>query len=140
MVIPESIRKRLEQLEVYLAHLEEMRKISKVDFIKDWKAQDIVVRNFQIAVEACTDIGANIISRKGLNVPESYVGIIESLAENNIIPKDFSEKFKELAKFRNIIVHEYLDIDYEEVYKSLQRIDELREYIKYVVEYLEKSK
>lgn len=136
MVLPGSARKRLEQLEVYLAHLEEMKNITETDFLKDWKSQDIVLRNYQVAIESCLDIGANIISRERLTVPETYVGIIDILAERNILPKEFSERFKDLVKFRNIIVHEYLYLDYKKAYKNLQRVDELRKYIVHIVNYL----
>lgn len=140
MVIPESVRKRLEQLEVYLSRLDEMRKLKEENFLKDWKAQDIVVRNFQIIIEACTDIGANIISQKNLPVAETYAQIIETLGKAGILSGDFAEKFKDFVKFRNIIVHQYLKIDNKKVYKNLQRINEVREFIKYIVEYLHSKK
>lgn len=140
MVFQESVRKRLERLEIYLTHLDELKKISERDFLIDWKSQDVVLRNFQVAIETCIDIGANIISQEGLGIPETYVQIFETLANRGILPKKFSERFKDLAKFRNIIVHEYLYVDYKKVYKNLQRIDDLREYIRCIVEYLSKRK
>ncbi len=37
---------------------------------------------------------------------------------------DFAQKFAPIAGFRNILIHEYLDIDWDEVYKNLQKIDQ----------------
>ena len=36
MAIPPSIKKRLEKLEIYLAHLEEIGKTKKEEFLDDW--------------------------------------------------------------------------------------------------------
>lgn len=136
MLSNDIIKRYIERLEVYLSHLEETKKISEKDFLIDWRTQDIVLRNFQVAVEACMDIGSHIISELNLRVPETYVQIVESLVENKILPKDFGEVFKEFVKFRNIIVHDYLCIDMEKVYKNLQGIDRFRQFIKYILKFL----
>ncbi|MFN7182336.1 MAG: type VII toxin-antitoxin system HepT family RNase toxin [Planctomycetota bacterium] len=136
MISNDVIKRLIERLEVYISRLEEMQKIPLKDFLNDWKTQDIVLRNFQIAVESCMDIGAHIISELNLKVPETYVQIVESLVENKILPYDFGGKFKEFVKFRNIIVHEYLYIDMKKVYHNLQNINNFREFIKYILAFL----
>jgi uncharacterized protein YutE (UPF0331/DUF86 family) len=84
-------------LEVYLSRLEEMKKLEEKAFLKDWKSQDVVLRNFQVAVESCVDIAAHIISELNLRVPETYVQVVDSLMENNILPQDFGSEFKEFV-------------------------------------------
>lgn len=37
----------------------------------------------------------------------------------------FAQKFAPIAGFRNILIHEYLDIDWDEVYKNLQKMDQI---------------
>jgi len=135
MAIPPSIKKRLEKLEIYLAHLEEIGKTKKEEFLDDWKSQDIVIRNFQIAIESCIDIGSFIISRKGLAVPDTYVEVMEVLGKINVLPKNLTEEFKELVRFRNIIVHDYLYLDYEKIYKNLGKIDRLKQFANHILKY-----
>jgi len=43
---------------------------------------------------------------------------------------------KLIAGFRNILIHEYLDIDWDEVYKNLQRIDQFYKFIDYIKKWL----
>jgi len=131
---------RINKLEEYLSRLEEIRKVSKEKFLSDWKSQDLALRNLQVAIEACIDIGEYLITINNWNVPETYVETIKVLQKNGVIKKEFAEKMVDLVKFRNIIVHDYLYIDYKKVYKNLQRLDEFRNFVKVVVEYLKKKK
>lgn len=78
MISNDVIKRMIEKLEVYISCLPEMKKISPDDFLSDWKSQDIVLRNFQVAVETCMGIGAHIISELNLRVPETYVQIVDS--------------------------------------------------------------
>jgi len=60
-MLPEPIRKRLEKLDEILRRLEEIKSFSLEEFLKDWKLQDIAVRNLQVAVECCLDIGTYLL-------------------------------------------------------------------------------
>ena len=79
--------------------------------MNDWKSQDAALHNLQVAIEGCLDIGNYIIGLIGVKSPDTYVQIAEILREENVLPKDFLETAKNMAKFRNIIVHEYLYLD-----------------------------
>jgi uncharacterized protein YutE (UPF0331/DUF86 family) len=54
------------------------------------------------------------------------------LSELGVLPADFAEQLAPIAGFRNILIHEYLAVDWDEVYKNLQRIDELYQFSEYV--------
>lgn len=138
MLLNEVVVKRVERIEESLRRLEEIRKISSAVFLTDWKAQDAALHNLQIAIEGCLDIGNYIISSIGKKSPNTYVEIVEILTEGNVLPVDFAETAKNMAKFRNIVVHEYLNINLEKVYSFISKIDDIRKFLKYLIEYLEK--
>jgi uncharacterized protein YutE (UPF0331/DUF86 family) len=48
------------------------------------------------------------------------------------LPIDFSKKIDSLAGFRSILVHEYIGIDWDEVYRNLQGLSDLKEFAEYV--------
>ncbi len=50
------IRRRLLRLEESLKRLESKKRIPKKKFIRDWEVQDIVLREFEVAIESCLDI------------------------------------------------------------------------------------
>lgn len=139
MDINDVVLKRMERIEKNLEKLEKKRSLSYEEFSKDTDAQDIVLHNFQVTIEACLDIGSHIIAEKNWETPESYADIVRILSNHGVIPKNFEPIFTNMARFRNIIIHDYLYIDLQKVYENLQRIDDFRIYLKYIKEFLEKS-
>ena len=136
--LPLPIRKRLERIEISLSRLEEIRKISLKDFINDWKSQDISLRNFQIAVESCLDIGTCIISRSDAPVPDTYTEIVKTLRKLKVIDENLESEFIKMVRFRNIIVHEYLYIDFNKVYENLRNLSFFRNFARKVIDYIKK--
>ncbi len=43
------------------------------------------------------------------------------MGEHKIIPKPFSEKLQKWAGFRNVLVHNYVRLDLDKVYDTLQK-------------------
>jgi uncharacterized protein YutE (UPF0331/DUF86 family) len=73
----------------------------------------------------------------GFRHSDDYPGIFDVLAENQVIPHDFSEKMKEPVRFRNILVHEYFRLDILKVYEHLQNDpDILEQFAKYLIKFL----
>jgi uncharacterized protein YutE (UPF0331/DUF86 family) len=119
-----GIEQRLERLKKCLIKLEPFKEKSKEEFYQDEYLQDIVERNLEVAIQSCIDIANRIISLDELEKPKDYYGSIIKLGEENILPYDFAQKFAPITGFRNILIHEYLDIDWNEVYKNLKTINQ----------------
>ena len=47
------------------------------------------------------------------------------MGELGVLPADFARHLAPLAGFRNILVHEYLAVDWDEVYRALHRLEDL---------------
>ncbi|MDP3048767.1 MAG: DUF86 domain-containing protein [Thermodesulfovibrionales bacterium] len=63
------------------------------------------------------------------------------LCENKIIPAAFFNKLKDMASFRNLMVHNYAKVDIAKVYGILKRhLKDLDIYLGYIVKFLEKDK
>ena len=66
----------------------------------------------------------------------NYTDDIVRLGAAGILPKQFSEKIKPMAGFRNILVHEYTEIDLREVYRVLQEnLSDFETFGKYIEAY-----
>lgn len=139
MVLDNAILKRIERIDETLKRLIQIKELSLDAFLNDWKSQDAALHNLQIAIEGCLDIGNHLLSSIGSKAPESYVHIVEILVSEKILPSDFAETAKNMAKFRNLIVHEYLHIDIEKVYSFLLSIEDIRKFVKYLVIHIEKK-
>lgn len=123
-----------------MRRVESKKKVSRKEFIKNWEVQDIVLREFEVAIESCVDIGTHIISEKGWKSPDKYSDVPDILAENGVIPENFRENLRKIIAFRNIIVHEYLYIDYDKVYSNLKKLDDFRKFAGYIEDFLKREK
>ena len=72
-------------------------------------------------IELCTDIAGHIISDRKLRVPVSYADTFKSLAEAALITPKISDVMEKMAKFRNIVVHQYEKVDTEIVLMILRK-------------------
>ena len=130
MVRSEVIRKRLNQLDEYLAILRRMQGYSYDEFVRDPEKYGAAERFLHLAIEALIDMGNHVIAESGLGVVNSYSDIPTILADKGYLPPGLKEKWIRMIGFRNALVHEYIDIDRKIVYdvlqKNLKDIDELK--------------
>ena len=92
MVDEERLAKYIRELENYLGQLNELKKISKEDYISDWRISYIVERTLHLSLETFLSIGEMIISELGFKKPDSYAEIPKILTENKVIPQQLAEK------------------------------------------------
>lgn len=85
----------------------------------DEDAQDLVDRRMQKAIETCIDIAAHIVAAEKLGPAETSASLFQLLAKQNIIPNKLAEKLEKAVGLRNILVHEYTQIDYQLAYSNL---------------------
>ena len=104
----------------------------KEELFKDPYFQDIIERNLQVAAQSVIDIANRIISLDALEKPRDYYEAILILGQAGILPSDFAQKLAPMAGFRNILVHDYLEIDWNEVYSNLQHLDDLETFMRHV--------
>jgi len=119
-----------------LNKLEPLKNRSLEEIKDDPYLQDVIERNFEVAAQACIDIANRIISLENLEKPADYYQAIERLGENGIVPAAFARELAPIAGFRNLLVHQYLEINQEEVYSYLGNLDQLYQFQKYVREWL----
>ena len=121
MVISKTvIEVRLRKLEECVRRLRQSQGISEEDFLKSYKDQDVVDRNLQLAAEVIFDIANHIIAEKGFELPNSLEETLPILQKHQILSEELGQRLKGLGRFRNLLVHEYLTIDYHRVYSYLQ--------------------
>ena len=122
----------MDELHERLARLEPLRNRPRSEFDKDPFLRDIVERNLEIAAQCCIDISNRIISLEKAKKPQDYYEAFIRLGELKVLPEEFARNFAPIAGFRNILVHEYLGVNWDEVYKNLQEIDELAQFAEIV--------
>lgn len=117
-------------LDEYLDILRKLQKYSLDEFLADPERYGSAERFLQLAIETTTDIGNHIISDLGLGEVNWYSDIALLLEEKGYINAEMREKWVKMIGFRNILVHDYLEVDRKIVYDVLQNglgdLDELK--------------
>ena len=127
-----GIERRLDELSGRLARLEPLKSKSKAEFDADPYLRDIAERNLEVAAQCVLDVSHRLISLAGGPRPRDYYEAILHLGELGVLPPDFAAHLAPLAGFRNILVHEYLEVDWQEVYRNLQQTGDLAQFAEMV--------
>ena len=110
---------RLQKLDDYVKHLRALQHASLDEYLSDQNLQAIVERKLQLSIQACMDIAGYLIAQLGLNAPESPGNVFLVLGSEDILSRDLAERMAGMVRFRNILVHDYLEIDSAIVYGHL---------------------
>jgi len=110
--------------------------IPLAEFKVNADAQDIVIHNLQLAIQGAIDIASHIVSDEGWQVPNALAGLYDILDEHKVIDKKMAGVMKQMVGFRNIIVHEYEDIDLDKVHQILtSRLGDFNDFLKQISEF-----
>lgn len=120
MVRREVIERRLKKLDEYLSVLSELQKYSLDDFLAEPERYGSTERFLQLAIETTIDIGNHIVADMNLGDVQWSSDIASILHEKGYLPVELREVWIKMIGFRNLLVHDYLDIDRTKVHQILQ--------------------
>ncbi len=126
MVDLESVDRRLQRLGELLAVLEDIRAEGEQVYLAGRQTRLAAERALQLAVQACIDVAAHLVAELGLRTPDTYREAFLGLAHEGLVHEDLAQRLGDAAGMRNILVHEYLEIDPRQVWRALERLDDLR--------------
>ncbi len=119
-----GVKARIERFWASIKRLEELSSTSLEEFLRNPDKIDAAERNVQVGIQALVDVGEFLISKAGMRVPRSHADVGNVLLESGIISVEERDSFVELVKFRNILVHNYVYVAAEELYRRLPKIKE----------------
>jgi len=130
MVKRAVLYKKISHIHHNLERLKEKQALTESEFLSNADAREAVLLNLQQTIQECIDIGSHIISDEGWGVPGSLSEIFYKLEERKILSASIVEALIPMAGFRNLIVHQYEDIDYRIVYQIYQhRLGDIEAYL-----------
>lgn len=137
----EKLITQLRLLKNYTDILKKIKIEEKKSFLEDEILHGAAERYLQLAIESCINIGNRILSIEqfnyNLNTPQTYADIFENLYQAEILERDFSNNLKNMAKFRNKLVHVYWEIDHGFVYELLQNnLDDILKFMNIISIYI----
>lgn len=126
------IEDKINEIEKYLLELEEMKPTNLEEYKRDIKTKAACERYIEKIIEALVDLSFLIIKDKSLKSPENDTEAFIILSDSNIISNELSDKMQNAKGMRNILAHEYGEVDDEIVFHSLEEeiIKDSRDFIK----------
>lgn len=109
----------MQKLDDYVRRLLALQHTSLDEYIDDETMQAVVERWLQLSIQACMDIGSYLIAEMGLRSPDDPENVFAALGQEAILTSDLARRMAGMVRFRNILVHDYLEIDSEIVYRGL---------------------
>jgi uncharacterized protein YutE (UPF0331/DUF86 family) len=138
MVSIKKISQKFIQLENYLGLLKEISKESEEAFLKNQIIIGSAKYYLQVSIECCLDVANHIIASERLRAPNDYADSFTVLEEKGIFHQQLGQRLRQMAKFRNRLVHLYGDIDDKYVYEFLKTdVEDIRKFRKIIIEQYE---
>lgn len=137
----EQIIFRLQRLKDYLKILQLLQKFSLEAITRDPFKQGALLHYLQLSAQSCIDVGEMLIAAENFEIPDESSQIFIILAKEKILSEKFAKTFSGVARFRNLLVHEYVKIDMKKVYFYLtHELKQFNVFAKAIVRYLKKEK
>jgi uncharacterized protein YutE (UPF0331/DUF86 family) len=119
MVDPNVILRRVEQIEKHLQRIRPFTSLSFDAFLKDSIAQDVVEYNLFQIVNHLIDVFQHIVVDEEYGFPETAYETAQILVTRGVLAQEEAEIFRQMVGFRNVVGHDYIDIEKETVYRIL---------------------
>lgn len=108
------------------------------DFLNDIEQQYVVLHALQLAIQAAMDLAAHFVADEGWELPSRSGQVFSVLGERGVVSGDLASRLRTMASFRNLIVHEYGEINLKTVYEIWHKsLSDLKEFSAAVMNYIE---
>lgn len=126
---PKVIAAKLATIDEALQFLAEMAALDYGAFVSDRRNYRAAERYLHLAFEAVFEIGTHVIASLGLSRPERYSDVLPILEQAGLVKSETARALKDLAGFRNLLVHEYGNVDRQRLHGFIkQRLGDLRRF------------
>ncbi len=133
MVDKEVIKQRLVQLSSSLKKIERFNSISLEDFLEDDIIQDVIEYNLFIAINMMIDIATHIVVDNNIGNPKTLGEAFDILNKEKYLNEDETKTYKNMVGLRNILSHEYVNIDKNIIYSIMKNdLIDIKEFVIFI--------
>lgn len=121
---PDVVERRLAKILEEVEFLKSIRKQQLTEFLDDGKSLRSTAKAIETIVQSIIDITSHIVAQNHWGVTDTYRTTIALLATHKVIPEKLSANLQQVVAMRNILVHQYLDVDFRIVWDALDELIE----------------
>jgi uncharacterized protein YutE (UPF0331/DUF86 family) len=132
------IERRLIGIMIEVEFLKTVKTQDLKNFLRDDKSVRATSKAIETVAQCVIDISSHIIAQNHWGVSDSYRQSIATLSMRSVISENLASQLQSLIAMRNILVHQYLDADYQIVWESVDSvIRDSRAFVDAIKRYLE---
>lgn len=129
MTDADLIRKKLARVESCVSDIRRLTPDPAL-IARDLVLQRFVEHTLQIAIQSALDVASHIVSGERLGEPASNHALFDLLSRSGWIAPETVPVLRAMVGFRNVLVHEYDDVDLAIVRDVVEhRLDDLLEFV-----------
>ncbi len=113
------IVKKINAIRYNMSRIMKYKDVSLEEFIRDEDIRDITVHNLFILLQHVIDIGTHIIADGNMEEPVFVSDIADILKREGVLDNRLANSLKSMIGLRNIIAHEYGDIDFGIIHRII---------------------
>ncbi len=124
---------RLAELRRHLDHLAGLKnKVNDPTALnRDLSLHNDVLFSLLTVCQLVIDIAGELASRRGDRF-EDYTQAVRKLGADTRFPPDLVQELQRLPGFRNVLVHEYVELDMQRVVDALDRLEPVERFLEIV--------
>jgi uncharacterized protein YutE (UPF0331/DUF86 family) len=120
---------RLAELRRHLDHLRDLRpRVSREALERDLSLHNDVLFSLLTVCQVVIDVAGELSARRGERF-EDYTQAVRQLARDSRFPTPVARELERLPGFRNVLVHEYVDLDLGRVVEALERLEPVERFL-----------
>lgn len=112
-----KLKLRISEFQAAIKEINQYLAVPEEDFWKDHRNILAIEQLLLRAIEATGSICLHLVAKKLQKGVENMVQYFEILEEHNLIDKELTKSLIRMARFRNLLIHKYWEIDEKRVYQ-----------------------
>lgn len=121
----ETVRRNLLEIRTVAAELDKYHTVTEDALRSDISLRWVVERGLLAGLTLIFNVADHVLSAVFHRYPEKYEESIGALAACGVISTELRQRMAGAGGFRNILVHEYVEIDFGEVVAAVTEAPEL---------------
>ena len=110
------------------------------EFLSDGKSLRSTAKAIETIAQSIIDICSHIVAQKHWGITDTYRGTIALLASNHVISDNLSSNLQQIVAMRNILVHQYLDVDFSLIWESIDLLlEDAPEFVSAIQRYMKNT-
>jgi uncharacterized protein YutE (UPF0331/DUF86 family) len=126
----QQVRERAREIRESVVKVRRYAAQSDEKFFADERNLYTVMHLMLIAIEAVAAICNHVLAKIARKAPSSYADCFEGLKTLGILDHDLVSRLTRMARFRNLLIHRYWEIDPQRVLLyARQNLDDLEQFL-----------